>query len=595
MAMRVNVVCRNMDADRVIPRFSRYLADLGWTLTRKPVGGHDVTYLSAYFETQVCKGWPPKPGGPLGLVAAYFTHLEKMPKGNAKAQLFHAVAGQVQLRVATARMYAEMLEAYGPTVQILPPVERQALTPPANSEVRPSPKAGGGRRRVRAGFSGYTYGNGRKGEALAKGLVATKVGKKLQWKASGRGWPVPTRSYKWAEMPDFYRSLDILVCTASVEGVPMPPLEALSCGVSVVIPRGVGLLDELPDVMGITRYDRGDPVSLMGALVYAVAARGDVDPEALRAVTEPFSVEAWCEGHEEAIERLLEDRVDGGIGDRGQAGAPFTIHDSEEQRGSIKIPKKLGGPVEKGTESKRGIFCVAFGDPARTSALEMMESAKTHMPEIPIALCSDRKIGPEDVLIVEPDSDIGGRRAKLKAYRLAPAEWESVLYLDADTEVLADITFYFQLIEDGWEFVICKDPHLMDTMHGFRRKTNLVELRETEKKIHTLHTLQYNGGVWAFGRNKRIARFFARWLAEWETYAGRDQGALIRAMYTEPLKVYLLGNEWNTFPKYTRGIRTAGLMHYPGKARRWKGQIPGRIDSPVAWAAVKKFEARRKK
>ena len=251
-------------------------------------------------------------------------------------------------------------------------------------------------------------------------------------------------------------------------------------------------------------------------------------------------------------------------------------------------------PVERGTESTRGIYCVAFGDPARTSALEMMESAKTHMPEIPIALCSDRKIGPEDVLIVEPDSDIGGRRAKLKAYALAPAEWESVLYLDADTEVLADISFYFQLIEDGWEFVICKDPHLMDTMHGFRRKTNVQEVQETEKRIVTLHTLQYNGGVWAFGRNKRIARFFARWLAEWETYAGRDQGALIRAMYTEPLKVYLLGNEWNTFPKYTKGITTAGLMHYPGKARRWKGQIQGRIDSPVAWAAVKKFEARQK-
>ena len=216
------------------------------------------------------------------------------------------------------------------------------------------------------------------------------------------------------------------------------------------------------------------------------------------------------------------------------------------------------------------------------------------MPEVPIALCADRKIGLEDVLIVQPDSDIGGRRPKLRAYALAPAEWDTVLYLDADTEVVAPIRFYFELIEDGWEFVICKDPHLMDTMHHFRRRNNLDELAETEKQIHTLHTLQYNGGVWAFGRNARVERFFTRWLAEWERHAQRDQGALIRAMYTDPLKTYVLGNEWNTFPKYTKGITTAGLMHYPGDARRWRGMIPGRIDSPTAWDAVKRFEATRR-
>jgi len=159
--------------------------------------------------------------------------------------------------------------------------------------------------------------------------------------------------------------------------------------------------------------------------------------------------------------------------------------------------------------------------------------------------------------------------------------------------VVAPIRFYFELIEDGWEFVICKDPHLMDTMFHYRRRNNVQELEETEKKIHTLHTLQYNGGVWAFTRNARVERFFRRWLKGWDKYAGRDQGALIRAMYTEPLRVYLLGNEWNTFPKYTKGITTAGLMHYPGDARRWNGIINGRIDSETAWAAVERFMAKR--
>jgi hypothetical protein len=243
--------------------------------------------------------------------------------------------------------------------------------------------------------------------------------------------------------------------------------------------------------------------------------------------------------------------------------------------------------------STRGIYCVAFGDPARKCAKRMMESAKRFMPEIPIALCAASKIGAEDILIKQPDSDIGGRRAKLKAYELAPKEWQAVLYLDVDTKVVGDIRFYFQLIEDGWEFVICKDPHLMDTMHAFRRANNLAELNETAAEIYTLHTLQYNGGVWAFGRGERVRNFFRRWLAKWEQHAQRDQGALIRAMYADPLRVYVLGNEWNTFPKYTKGITTAGLYHYPGEARRWKGMIPGRIDSQAAWQRVQQFERER--
>jgi len=559
--MRVNVVCRNYKDDRVLPRFSRYLADnLGWHLTASPAPDSDVVYLSGYFEAQLFAGWPDVP------VAAYFTHREEEPAGNAKAKLFDGIAERVNLRVATAPMYAEILCGYGPTARICPPVERERFV---------IPKARN--RSLVAGVSGYTYRNGRKGEGLVDAVIASKPGKSLHWKASGRGWPVPTERYTWADMPRFYQSLDILVCPSLVEGVPMPPLEALSCGVSVVIPRGVGLLDELPDVPGIHRYERGDPTSLISALEVAAQMRAEIDRDALRAATENYSIEAWCDGHKEAIELLLSG-VDGGM--QSEDATPAVIVEVEAQP----------DPVEAGTESTRGIYCVAFGDPARACALRMMESAKTHMPEIPIALCASKPIGPEDVLITQPDSDVGGRRAKLRAYELAPAEWESVLYLDADTEVVAPIYRFFEWIEDGWEFVICKDPHLMDTMHNFRRSNNLQELEETAQQVHTLHTLQYNGGVWAFGRNKRIARFFARWLKEWEVHAQRDQGALIRAMYTEPLKVFLLGNEWNTFEKYCKGITTAGLMHYPGDARRWNGMIPGRIDSPEAWNAVRKFK-----
>ena len=573
--MRVNVVCKNWQEDRILPRFARYLRDgNGWSLTEEPDPTADVVYLAGYFEAQTLKRevWE-RP------VAALFTHREETPVGNEKAKLFDSVAERVQLRVTMCRLYGKGLERHGLTVQPPLPVERERFTIRKPSQGRETLRGRG----IRAGFSGYTYANRRKGEDLVGAVLASKAGRCAEWRASGRGWPVPTKRYGWAEMPSFYQSLDVLVCTSRVEGGPMPPLEALACGVSVVVPRGVGLLDELPDTPGIHRYARGDAAELSKAFAEAARMRPEVDRARLRAVTEPYTVEAWCKAHREAFVEAFE--VSGGI---AEAGEKAKKRMSEKARGGEK-PE----PVERGTGSKRGIYCVAFGEPARKSALRMMRSAKAHMPEIPIALCAASKIGPEDVLIVEPDSDIGGRRNKLRAYELAPAEWESTLYLDADTEVVGDIRLYFQLIEDGWEFVICKDPHLMDTMHAFKRPNNTTELRATEAELSTLHTLQYNGGVWAFGRSERIAAFFERWQTEWERYAQRDQGALIRAMYADPLKVYLLGNEWNTFPKYTRGVTTAGLMHYPGDARRWDGLIAGRIDSPQAWEAVKRFEARQ--
>lgn len=571
--MRVNVVCRNHNDDRVLPRMARALGKaLGWTVTARPdPGGADVVYLLGYFEGQKHVF--------SGVTAAYFTHREELPVGNAKAKLFDDVARRVDLRVVMCGLYGRQVERFGPTIQPPLPVEVERFTPGPNP--RPIPYKGRGGKVV-VGLSGYTYSNHRKGEDLVKGIIASKVGQRVEWRASGRGWPVETRRYAWKDMPTFYQGLDVLVCPSRVEGGPLPVLEALACGVPVVVPSGVGIIDELPKVAGIYRYGCGDLRSLTAALEQAVNPAEKVDRDALRAAVAGHSVEAFCEGHRVGFELLMDTGIDAGMAENLTTTEDLTT----DEHGLTLI--KDAEPVEMRTGAARGIYCVAFGDPARRCALRLMESAKKYMPDIPIALCAAKRIGPEDILIVQPDSDVGGRRAKLRAYELSPAEWQAVLYLDADTEVVAPIYRYFEWIEDGWEFVICKDPHLMDTLHAFARKNNRKEVDDTVNKLRTKHTLQWNGGVWAFGRSKRIAAFFRRWQKEWEVHAQRDQGALVRAMYAEPLKILLLGNEWNTFPKYSKGVKTAGLMHYPGDARRWKGLIPGRIDSPEAWAMVKR-------
>lgn len=286
--LAVNILCRNLNEDRVIPRFSRYLRDgLGWMLTATPVKTADVYYLSCYLEEGLLPKGNNKP------VAAYFTHREVEPPNGPKTRQFDRLAQTIGLRVATAALYARPLSDCGYTAQIRPPVERERFTIPARK-----PGQGG----IVAGFSGYTYGNQRKGEDLARLLLAAKQSKGVTWKASGRGWPVRPTRYLWSAMPAFYQSLDVLVITARVEGVPMPALEALSCGVSLVAPVGVGLLDELGEVEGIYRYAAGNPAALARAFTEAVARRGAVNREALRAVTEPYTVAAWVEGHRRAFE-----------------------------------------------------------------------------------------------------------------------------------------------------------------------------------------------------------------------------------------------------------------------------------------------------
>jgi glycosyltransferase involved in cell wall biosynthesis len=46
------------------------------------------------------------------------------------------------------------------------------------------------------------------------------------------------------EMPDFYRQLDVFICTSAMEGTPNPVLEAMACGVPV-ISTDVGIVPEI--------------------------------------------------------------------------------------------------------------------------------------------------------------------------------------------------------------------------------------------------------------------------------------------------------------------------------------------------------------
>lgn len=534
--MRVHVIFREGNPEHILARLANALVErAGWSAGSAPDPTADVNYYFPYLE--VDRNWHDTK------TAAWFTHRDDPHPG--KVTKWTLAAADVDLRLTSARIYLPELETFGVSALVTPPVDCAAFDIKTRAR----------RQKPVVGVSGFVYPGGRKGDALVKRLAHSPLAERLTLKASGRGWDVPTRYYPAKDLPSFYQSLDVYLCPSTIEGIPMPPLEALACGVKVVIPRYVGLLDDLPDLPGIVRYTAGDYADMERAL--AVAVQIDADPAALRAAVETsYTVEAWADTHAQVFEQLVTPTMVG-----------------------VDLPDWHG---------HSGVYYVAFGDPARTCAQRAITSWHTHMGDLPCAMASDTPIGGEDIFIKTHDADVGARTAKIRIYDNAPADWHYVLYLDADTEVVADVSFLFETLADGWELVICKNPSKYHVIREMVRPDNADECQLTYDLLGSEELLQLNGGVFAFRRCDRVQRFFQRWHEEWNMWGKRDQAALLRALYAEPLRVYVLGNEWNTVVRYDPPERTAGILHYPTTARRWDGPLFERLDSEQAWKRVTK-------
>jgi len=539
--VRVHIICRNTHKDRILPRLANALASSArWTLGNAPDERADVNYFFPYLEWhdrgRSFKATP---------TAAWFTHRDTY-QDNGKVAMWDECAAGVDLRLTTARHNVDPLSQYGMTRMVTPPLDTDKFKPVA--------RRAGKKERPVVGVSGYVCPGGRKGEAMIARLVAERPD--LEMVATGQGWPVTgCKEWEWEDLHKFYHQLDVYLCSSLLEGVGYPPLEALASGVPVVIPAGTGLFDDLPDMPGIERFPIGDYEKMLAAIDTVLSRT--YQPASLRAAVEPYTLETWRTDHERAFEDLL--------------CPPREIETTTPLR-----------------DGNHGIYCVAFGKPSRGMAEKLITSVKANMPAVPVCLVSTEPLGAgEDVFVEQEDRDIGGRIAKIKMCSLAPEAWEYVLYLDADTEIVADVSVMFQFLADGWELVICKNPDKYHVLGMMARPDNKEETTATFKALGGRDLLQLNGGVMAFRRNERVCRFFDLWYEEWDRWGARDQAALHRALWRQPLAVYVLGNEWNTITRYDKPDISAGILHHPTTARRWTGRIDGRLDSQEAWAKVR--------
>jgi hypothetical protein len=534
--MHVHIVCR--DGNHVIPRLANELVNAScgrWTMGDNPNPKADINYFFPYLEMELCGAFNATK------TTSYFSHYEYDNKH--KAAIWDKYVQNVGLRIVTAQLYGNMIECYGETALVRPAVDPQFMpgTKPNRNVV---------------GVSGVvSKSSKRKGLKLVHRLQAKR--KDIEIRASGSGWDgIATQYFRWEEMHNFYQSLDVFLCTSTIEGVPMTTLEAMACGVPVVIPSGVGLHNEIGHIPGVFYYTAGNYAEMETSIDSALTFNGSTYDMMKR--TSEYNTYNWYMDHQRAFERLLYDK------------------------------KNNGNNSPNLSKENCGIYIVAYGDNARDCARNLITSIRQFM-DIEVALVSSEPIGMEDHFIVRDDTDIGARGAKLSIEKLAPPKWEYILYLDADTELTGPIWFLFEVLADGWELVICKNPERYHVIFNMVRPDYLAECKETFEMLGSDELIQLNGGVWAYRRTPQTRLLMQTWYNEWNRYGARDQAALLRALKQYPIKTYVLGNEWNTVDRYEKSYAhpTAGIMHYPMTARRWEGRINGRLDSNEAWRKVK--------
>lgn len=555
--MKVHVVAASWDSDQVLARFARaLLRNESWTVGDRHDPQADVNLFEPYllFERSC-----------MTKTAAWFTHKEE--SGISKTRTWDEVANHVDLRLVTAGVYLSDLEAHGVTVKVPPALDRDFFTlagrPPTSPRVHgggagPRPRSGAAQKRI--GLVGTLYASGRKGEELAKAVAGYGKQNHIEVIAterdmgSHRSWPCETRELHWQDMPAFYQSLSVYVCTSLVEGVPMPPLEALACGIPIVIPRNVGMLDDLPTLRGIHRYERGDANDLLRAL--DAALEGCPDCEALRSATEPFTEETWRLAVKAALDTYL----------------PIpTLALPPPPPVSALAPILIIAPEEKNSLYEHsGVYVVAYKDQARKCAGRCIKSVHAVMPGLPVALVGEEPLGVEDIFIQQPLVDLGARSQKTRLADLAPADWQYIIYLDADTEVIEPLDPLLRILHGGWDMFICTGPAEYILAGKMRRPDNIEELKETFQVMQGDQYLQYNGGVFGFQRNPQAVEFMRSWHREWDRWGKRDQAALDRVIYSAPIKIWTLGPTWNRSVRYPWDGPVC-VKHYQTEARSWHG------------------------
>ena len=190
-----------------------------------------------------------------------------------------------------------------------------------------------------------------------------------------------------------------------------------------------------------------------------------------------------------------------------------------------------------------GICFIAYGDAALSEVNTSIVTLRRLGIELPIALICEKPTRIQKIFHVPfEDRSFGARRVKVLIDTLTP--FRHTLYLDVDTRVQTkDILKGFEILEAGRDLVL--EPSVNQGSEVFAH-IDQAERKATSEYLHNKMPIQLQAGVMWFRKSPEVLDFFDAWRIEWNKFKHHDQAALIRALQDSPIRVWLLGLDWNS-------------------------------------------------
>jgi hypothetical protein len=191
-------------------------------------------------------------------------------------------------------------------------------------------------------------------------------------------------------------------------------------------------------------------------------------------------------------------------------------------------------------QTLKGVIYIAYGAPAIKEAEQSIETLRRFHDWPVICLGESGQFPPNAEYSDHPDLSGGypGRMAKVSLAMVTP--FDQTLFLDADTRVRSSaLSVGFDILSAGWDMV------MVASQFGLSHLSEEDRLHTLDRLLHS-DPLQINTGVIWFNKNEEVISFFKVWRKEWKRFKHRDQGAFLRTLHQNPIKLFLLGYPFNS-------------------------------------------------
>jgi lipopolysaccharide biosynthesis glycosyltransferase len=134
------------------------------------------------------------------------------------------------------------------------------------------------------------------------------------------------------------------------------------------------------------------------------------------------------------------------------------------------------------------------------------------------------------------------RFAKVNLNKFVPSfPWDKFVYIDADTRIRGNLQYGFDILDDGLEMAItASDNQARDWCWHVGEEERYQTMLD-----YCCQPIQLQAGVMFVRKCENTYRLFEAWREEWLRWQDQDQAALLRALKRAPVKLWILGKDYN--------------------------------------------------